>query len=512
MRRLSGSRQRSRDEGGFTLVEVAVSLSLVTVIALALAGVLHSGLRALGAAKARAQGNDIATQGIEDLQRFGFNSLGLCGTYSPPATPPTGLTELYSLPNCPASLPSYDCNTAVGGTVPLAQYGCQRNNITYTVRRYVAWVDPLHTTKRLAVFVDWTDLTGNHQVSQQSSLRAPDQAAVVGLSPPAFSTPLPAVTTTPTGPVALTTDGKLPDGTELGLTAATQNLNGSRSTTFSPALPTTRAAGEPFTVTVASFAGFPTYNGFPVKIGAERFTVLAGAGTTSWQVSAEAASSASLPTTVVFEGDQVYANFDTVDPSTGNAQTSTVFLSSSDGTAWSGTLTSAAGYTFSPGAQHFSFGILRAADGKATAAFATEPVRFCPSADPSCSTLLDPVVTAPDVAAVLDPSGALVAPLTITATTRNITSGDAVTVSFVTSAGVVSQAMQQDPAGPECDAPTVPPPNTECRWTTTIKPSEGNRFSTGPQRFYVKARQLPDNDPATVDDVSTGAAVATVTF
>ena len=44
---------------------------------------------------------------------------------------------------------------------------------------------------RLAVVVDWVDSAGRHQVSQQSSLRAPDAAAIVGLTPPGFSSAFP---------------------------------------------------------------------------------------------------------------------------------------------------------------------------------------------------------------------------------------------------------------------------------------------------------------------------------
>lgn len=499
-------------------MEMAVSVSLMAVIALALSGVLHSGLRALGAAKARAQGNDITTQGIEDLQRYGFNELGLCGTHTP-STPPAGLGDLNMLPNCPAAaaLPAYDCNSAVGTSVPLAQYNCSRNNIQYTVRRYVAWGDALRTTKRLAVYVEWTDLVGRHVVSQQSSLRSPDQAAIVGLEPPRFTTPLPSATTAPTtSTLALAADGTLPSGSTITLSAASDNLKSAASTTLSTSLPATRTAGESFTIAVQSASGFPAYNGYPVNIGSatlkETFTVLAGAGTGSWLVSPEVSSSAALANSVVFDGDRVYASFDTVEPASGNPQTSTVFLTSSNGTSWTGTVDGTGGFVFSPGRQFVSFGVHRAADGKASTAFSSTAIRLCPAADPACSTLNDPVVDAPNRSAGLGASGALVSPLTVTATTRYLNTGDAVTMSFGTSAGVVSVAMAQDPAAP-CPATGSVRTDTECRWTATIRPEDGHRFTTGGQSFYVRARQLlPDNDPATPDHLSTGAAVPTVTF
>jgi len=57
----------------------------------------------------------------------------------------------------------------------------------------------------MAVFVDWTDPVGKHEVSQQSSLRAPDQAAITGISPPSF-TATPTATPTP-GQIILTASG-----------------------------------------------------------------------------------------------------------------------------------------------------------------------------------------------------------------------------------------------------------------------------------------------------------------
>lgn len=180
-----------RGDGGFTLVELMIATLLATIVFVALAYGMAASLRTLAISKARVQGNQLATQGIEDLQRFSFNALGECAF-------PTGMsapTNLSTIAN-PASgscggTPTYEepCTPTVG-SIPQAQYTCSRNGIAYTVYRFVAWGDaPSNTVKRMGVFVTWTDRVGSHQVAQQSSLRAPDPKATLGATPPQLSGP-----------------------------------------------------------------------------------------------------------------------------------------------------------------------------------------------------------------------------------------------------------------------------------------------------------------------------------
>ena len=179
-------RSRTPDEGGFTLLELTIALALSAFVFTALASLLGAGLRTLSVQKARTQGNEVATQGIEDLQQLAYDRLGLCG--APAGTVPVGMADTVLLGNCSGATVRYQPCPNPGfpsvGDVPAEAYTCPRLNIDYQVRRYVAWGDLARTEKRLAVFVTWTDSVGTHEVSQQSSLRIPNRADIVGLAPP----------------------------------------------------------------------------------------------------------------------------------------------------------------------------------------------------------------------------------------------------------------------------------------------------------------------------------------
>jgi prepilin-type N-terminal cleavage/methylation domain-containing protein len=228
------STQRARsetDQDGFTLIELVMALAISAFAFLALATMLAGTLRALSVGKTRAQGNEVATQGIEDLQRLDFNDLGLCaGAADPAPAVPSSLSSFTSvaLPNCSGTVVYEQPCAAPAGTlttfaVPRQTYTCVRNNITYTVNRYIVWADPpQNTAKRLAVYVSWTDQAGTHQVAQESSLRSPNVASVIGVSPPQFVN----VSASPAN-VAIQADGS--PGSTISLSANTNGLTVSDS-------------------------------------------------------------------------------------------------------------------------------------------------------------------------------------------------------------------------------------------------------------------------------------------
>lgn len=186
----------SRDDDGLTLVELVIAIGLGAFVFAAVAAALGTGLRSLAAQKSRTQGNELATIGMEDLQRYSYAALGVCGLASPV---PAGFIEAAKPAGCGTSTdPAFGDNpcspptTPVG--VPSGRYSCTRLNVTYEVRRYVGWSDAGQTAKQMAVVVEWTDLVGNHQVAQQTSVRSPDLSSAVGLDPPSFlASPAPTV-------------------------------------------------------------------------------------------------------------------------------------------------------------------------------------------------------------------------------------------------------------------------------------------------------------------------------
>ena len=180
-------------------------------------------LKGLSISKTRAQGNELATQGIEDLQRFDFDNLGFCtGASDPAPAVPSSLSGLSTvqLPNCTAGTAIYEQPCAAPSSalttlpVPRQSYTCVKNNITYQINRYIRWTDPTHTGKRLAVYVQWTDQVGGHQISQESSLRSANAASVLGNPPPQFVS----VAATATSPVLIDTDGTLLGSVSLAAT------------------------------------------------------------------------------------------------------------------------------------------------------------------------------------------------------------------------------------------------------------------------------------------------------
>lgn len=401
------ARSTRHDEGGFTLVELVIATGLAGFVFAALASMLGHSLKVLSVAKARAQGNEVATQGIEELQRLAYPALGVCAAAP---SPPSGFALRAAPLNCPSPVPAGygedPCNaTVTGAGVPKPVYSCARNNVTYSVKRYVAWGDPAQTTKRMAVFVSWSDPVGFHEVSQQSSLRSPGQSDLFGLDPPRFSG---VPTANPTTIVVNAPDGTLPSGATVSLAATTVNL------------------------TVA---------------------------------------------------DKVFATFNTLDAA-GTQVTSSKFLTSSDGSNWTGTITSADGFRFGTGTLFYTFTAIRADDGKANSAFTEGTNKFCAPPDETCGGSQYPKFDAADGAPSsggpyigVDAAGTLLPDsINLSATTRNTTPSDLVSATFQTSAGAVTVLLQS--TSPACDATTT------CTWAGGVTKGSGYGFPAGTRRFY----------------------------
>lgn len=187
-------RRSSDEEHGFTLVEVVIAIAVSALILLALGVTLGGALKGLGAQKNRVRANDVAAAAIEDLQRLDYGQLGHCASTSPAPTPfPAGIRSsdiVYLESTHPAcGNPVAEPCTPTSGTGLEPSYSCQPEGraVVYDVRRFVVWNDPGRSEKRVAVYVDWDDSVGSHNLVQQSVLKPPVERRPEGSVPPSFT-------------------------------------------------------------------------------------------------------------------------------------------------------------------------------------------------------------------------------------------------------------------------------------------------------------------------------------
>lgn len=366
---------------------MVVTIALAAVIFLALAGALAGALRSLAVQKARTQGNEVATLGIESLQNLKYDSLGMC---APAPGAPNDLDEPASpAATCDAAVLAsstwetdnpgwgeHPCRAAAptsGAGFVRSSYSCVRNNLTYTVRRYVAWGDDAQTTKRLAVFVKWRDNVGDHEVSQQSSLRAPGVQDIAGL-------PTPKIT---------------------ALSIATV------------------PAPNPATVAIDPVTGNPT--GGNIALTATTSGLTAGASTTTL--------------------DKVYVTFSVLD-ATNTPDVVSAFLTSANGTNWTGNIPST--YRFGKGTQYITFSTIREKDGKGNAVISPKVTFTDGSVTPVPSfTTFTAQSSAGGTTVQIAAGGALVPDhIQLSATTTGSTAADTVKVVFETRTGAVTAGLQ----------------------------------------------------------------------
>src|SRR5437763_11223637 len=106
--------ERARDEAGFTLIEMVVAVGLSAIVFTALAASLAGALRTVQVQKTRTMANEVATQGIEDLQRFKYSNLGLCAAPTRPngGAAPAGFDTIVSV-NCTNAAIEEPCTPTV---------------------------------------------------------------------------------------------------------------------------------------------------------------------------------------------------------------------------------------------------------------------------------------------------------------------------------------------------------------------------------------------------------------
>jgi prepilin-type N-terminal cleavage/methylation domain-containing protein len=287
--------QRLRDDqGGFTLVEVMAAITVLAVGIFGAAQALNIGLTTTGLSRQRLAARAGLDQQMEEARALNYDNLVL-------SDPDPGLTHSMD-----ASNPDYWVNTAgqtydPDGTGPLSPEPIVRvagaspalqhyqnpfvvGSTTYTVYRYVTWVDSPtdgtgaadkadgnndgvsdangHDEKRVTVVVTWTDEFGRTPVSQsQSSLftdgkivyKAPAKNTAPTVSCPTVTTPWYQFYTSG-GNLTLTSQASDPDGNIATVSWTITRSDGTMEFSQTGAWLTTKSVTHTFPITDATYS------------------------------------------------------------------------------------------------------------------------------------------------------------------------------------------------------------------------------------------------------------------
>ncbi|MEE9228022.1 MAG: type II secretion system protein, partial [Acidimicrobiia bacterium] len=167
---------------GFTLIESAVALLIAAFIFTALGQTVATALRASGERRLEQQASALTNEAVELIRDLGFDEVALLPAASDPTRLPVSTFD-------PGTGPENIYEDPAGG-IPLQVTTETFNGITYTLTRYVTWVDddPLDSEtedyKRFTVIADWTSrgVTRTEQLETFIAL----QSAEFGASNPTY--------------------------------------------------------------------------------------------------------------------------------------------------------------------------------------------------------------------------------------------------------------------------------------------------------------------------------------
>ncbi|MFC5999790.1 prepilin-type N-terminal cleavage/methylation domain-containing protein [Quadrisphaera sp. GCM10027208] len=165
------SRLTDSDEG-FTLVELVVSMFVISVVLLGLMGVQVQALEGVGLAKQRQQATAIANRTMEQLRALPYDTVAAGLNTSDLAGDP----NISSLSGVDSFTPTYDSSisealqtSTTQATAPLYPHVSTQTlgNVSYRVRSYVSRVDPAADLGyNLTVVVDWASAVTGGQTKE----------------------------------------------------------------------------------------------------------------------------------------------------------------------------------------------------------------------------------------------------------------------------------------------------------------------------------------------------------
>ena len=168
-----------------SMVEMMIALFVLGVVLSALASVLITSVRGIVVAEREVQATALAQQEIERLQTIEWEQVALyendtqtqTALASDWAEVRAGSAELSAA--ALVELPAVPTTTDREKQVPLPVMTDDRHGVTYTVLRYITWVDRsgdgLEDTKRLHIVVRWPTLTGEREIVANGE-RTPTQS------------------------------------------------------------------------------------------------------------------------------------------------------------------------------------------------------------------------------------------------------------------------------------------------------------------------------------------------
>jgi len=160
------SRTTSGD-GGFTIVELVVALSLVAFVLTTLAGLFYTGMKVAVDTNARTQATGVAVRALESMRVARYDELGFY-------TSQDGYEEHCDPTNSAADTVTLgDTAPADAKYTPLETIFVPERSLPFNVERCVVWADPSDPSlaqgfKRTFVKVTWTVQGRTHSVTEHS--------------------------------------------------------------------------------------------------------------------------------------------------------------------------------------------------------------------------------------------------------------------------------------------------------------------------------------------------------
>jgi prepilin-type N-terminal cleavage/methylation domain-containing protein len=184
---LSRRASKATDEAGFTLLEMVMTLTIVSIAFLSLTFVLFGAMKALNASRQRSFFNEQANKEVEVLRALSYDlAAGV-------TTTDINYTSAYPSAQFEGRDAVIVTSTLAPAAVSTVTVGAPQGiKLPYTIRRWVTWTDPTgdtyaagsspHTYKRLTVQMEWKEDSGAARKLRLISVFYPG-----GLGPPAGS-------------------------------------------------------------------------------------------------------------------------------------------------------------------------------------------------------------------------------------------------------------------------------------------------------------------------------------